>query len=43
MVIMNKITSLGAKLDIKHAQIASRKDIYGRCANQKDIASIGKI
>ena len=42
MVTMNKITNLGAKLEIKHAQIASRKDIYGRCANQKDIARIGK-
>ena len=43
MVIMNKITNLGAKLEIKHAQIASRKDIYGRFANQKDIARIGEI
>ena len=43
MVIMNKITNPGAKLEIKHVQIANGKDIYGRCANPKDIAKIEGI
>ena len=43
MVIMNEITNPGAKLEIKHVQIANGKDIYRRCANPKDIAKIDRI
>ena len=43
MVIMNEITNPSAKLETKHVQIANGNDIYGRCANPKDIAKIGRI
>ena len=43
MVIMNEIINPGAKVEIEHVQIANEKDIYGRCANSKDIAKIGRI